>query len=128
LPVVSPDPHTVPCLLEPITAFRWFIDYGARHGTGWDNRATVEIADTPVAYQAGLCAPHLRAASLWVIATNDEMPGAETPVARAAFDCASGEKELLRVDGGHFGLLYHPSALFDLVSSAQAAFLVRHLG
>jgi fermentation-respiration switch protein FrsA (DUF1100 family) len=127
LPVVSPDPQTVPCLLEPITAFRWFIDYGARHGTGWVNRAIVETTDTPVTYQAGLCAPHLDAASLWVIAFDDEMPGAETPIARHAFELAPDPKEVLMVDGGHFGLLYHPSPLFDNVSAAQAAFLTRHL-
>ena len=127
LPVVSPDPQSVPCLLEPITAFRWFIDYGGRHGTGWDNRATVEIPDTPVAYQAGLCAPHLAAASLWVIATDDEMPGAETPIARHAFESAPEPRELLLVEGGHFGLLYHPSALFDRIGAAQASFLLRHL-
>ncbi|HET7494934.1 MAG TPA: hypothetical protein VFJ80_05750 [Candidatus Limnocylindrales bacterium] len=127
MPVVSPDPEIVPCLLEPITAFRWFIDYGARHGTGWDNRATVETADTPVAYHPGLCAPHLHGASLWVIASDDEMPGAETPVARAAFESAPDPKASLLVEGGHFGLLYHPSSLFDRVSAAQADFLVRHL-
>ena len=125
--VVSPDPTVVPCLLPPITAFRWFIDYGARHGTGWDNQATLELADTPVAYHAGLCAPHLAAASHWVIAVDDEMPGAETAIARAAFDSAPDPKELMLVDGGHFGLLYHPSPSFDRVSRAQAEFLVRQL-
>lgn len=34
LPVVSPDQVGTPSLLEPVQAFRWFIDYGARHGTG----------------------------------------------------------------------------------------------
>ena len=125
--VVSPDPESAPCLLRPITAFRWFIDYGARPGTGWENRATLETADTPVDYHANLCAPHLRAASLWIIATDDEMHGAEPPIARAAFESAPDPKELLLVEGGHFGLLYHPSPLFDRVGAAQADFLARHL-
>jgi hypothetical protein len=33
-----------------------------------------------------------------------------------------------QVDGGHFGLLYYPSEPYDAVTSAQAAFLIRHLG
>ena len=50
LPVVSPDQLGTPSLLEPVQAFRWFIDYGARHGTGWLNRVTRVLPDTPVAY------------------------------------------------------------------------------
>ena len=57
-----------------------------------------------------------------------EMPGAETPVALHVFESAPEPKELLLVDGGHFGMLYHPSPLFDQASTAQAEFLVRHLG
>jgi fermentation-respiration switch protein FrsA (DUF1100 family) len=125
--VVSPDLQSVPSLLEPITAFRWFIDYGGRPGTGWQNRAILEEPDTQVAYHAGLCAPHVHGASLWVIAEDDEMPGAATHVALEAFESAPQPKELLMVDGGHFGLLYHPGALFDQASAAQAEFLVRHL-
>jgi hypothetical protein len=41
--------------------------------------------------------------------------------------CSPGPKELLQVDGGHFGLLYHPGALFDLASRAERDFLIRHL-
>lgn len=35
LPVVSFDQIGSPSLLKPIQAYRWFIDYGGRHGTGW---------------------------------------------------------------------------------------------
>lgn len=125
--VVSPDRSTLPSLLEPITAFRWFVDYGGRPGTGWQNRATLEEPDTPMDYHAGLCAPHLLGASLWVIAEEDEMPGAATAVALQAYEAAPEPKELLMIEGGHFGLLYHPGALFDHASAAEADFLVRHL-
>lgn len=125
--VVSADQVNTPSLLKPVTAFRWFIDYGGRPGTGWQNQASFLDSDTPVRFHAGLAAPYLHAASLWVIAPDDEMEGAEPHVSRAAFDSAPDPKELLEVDDGHFGLLYHPSPLFDEVSAAQAAFLVRHL-
>lgn len=125
--VVSADRLASPSILEPITAFRWFIDYGARHGTGWENQATVVAPRLPVPYHAGLCARHLRPPSLWVVAENEEMPGADTGVAKACFELVPGPKELLSIDGGHFGLLYYPSELFDRVSAAQADFLLRHL-
>ncbi len=125
--VVSHDQVMAPSLLTPVTAFRWFIDYGARPGTGWQNEATLELPATPVPFHAGLCAPYIRGASFWVIADDDEMPGADPPVARTVFDRAPQPKELLRIDGGHFGLLYHPSELFDRVSAAQAEFVVRRL-
>lgn len=128
MPVVSADQLRSPSLLTPITAFRWFIDYGGRAGTGWANVASVVMPATSVPYHAGLCAPHLHGPSLWVIAPDDEMPGAEPPVARQVFDTAPPPKELLEIEGGHFGLLYHPSPLFDQVSAAEAEFLVRYLG
>ena len=125
--VVSPDQLGSPSLLSPITAFRWFIDHGGRPGTGWLNWATVEVPDGPVPFHPGLCTPHLQGPSMWTIADDDEMPGAEPGIAHRAFETAPLPRELLRIDGGHFGLLYHPSPLFDRVSASQADFLLRHL-
>ena len=126
--VVSFDQLRSPSLLPPITAFRWFIDYGGRPGTRWENFAIMEAPKTAVPYHAITCAPHMKAASLWCVAHDDEMPGAEPHISRLAFEACPEPKQLLEVDGGHFGLLYYPSERFDQVSAAQAAFLVRHLG
>src|SRR6516165_5154763 len=38
LPVVSADQLGTPSLLKPIQAYRWFIEYGGRQGTLWENR------------------------------------------------------------------------------------------
>lgn len=76
MPVVSDDQVGTPSFLEPITAFRWFTEYGGRPDTGWLNWATNEGPQLAVPFQAGLVAPHLRGPSLWVIARDDEMPGA----------------------------------------------------
>jgi len=125
--VVSHDQIGSPSLLAPITAFRWFIEYGGRPGTNWQNKATFVVPNTKVTYHAGLCSPHVRASSLWVIARDDEMEGAESHISRMCFGAVPGTKHILEVDGGHFGLLYHPSPLFDHVSAAQADFLVKQL-
>ncbi len=127
LPVVSADQLNTPSLLAPIQAFRWFIEYGGRFGTGWRNVATRVAPSTPAPFHAGIATAHLRRPFLMMIAPEDEMPGADPAVSGAAYRAAPGPKELIEIDGGHFGLLHHPSELFDRASQAQRDFLVRTL-
>lgn len=127
LPVVSADQLTTLSLLQPIQAFRWFIEYGGRHGTDWENRVTRVVPPTPAPFHAGIAAPHLHCPLLMIIATEDEMPGSKPEVALAAFDSVPGPKQLAEIAGGHFGLLHHPSELFDHASDAQSDFLARCL-
>jgi uncharacterized protein len=37
-------------------------------------------------------------------------------------------KQWADIDGGHFGLLYHPSEIFEEASAGQCAFLTEALG
>lgn len=127
MPVVSSDPVGTPCMLTPLSAFRWFIEYGGRYGTTWENRATVVSPGVPVPFHAGLCSPHLNVPLQMVVAREDEMPGSNSRIARAVFEAAPAPKELMEIDGGHFGLLHYPGLLFDEVSHAQVDFLKRHL-
>lgn len=127
LPVVSADQLHAPSLLTPIQAFRWFVEYGGRHGSRWENRVTRVLPPTPCPFHAGIAAPYLLHPLLMLIAPEDEMPGADPEVSRAAYDSVPGPKELVEIDGGHFGLLHHPSALFDQSSHAQSEFLLRTL-
>lgn len=124
---MSSDQLGTPSLLTPIQAFRWFIEYGGRHGTGWENRVTRVVPTTPAPFHGGLAARHLTSPLLMMIAPDDEMVGANPEVSHAAFNAVPGEKELVQIDGGHFGLLHHPSELFDQASKAQADFLIRTL-
>ncbi len=55
------------------------------------------------------------------------MGGCNPAVTRMAFEAARGPKRLLEIAGGHFGMLYWPSPLFDEASDAQRQFLVSHL-
>jgi hypothetical protein len=127
IPVVSPDQLGTPSLLEPIQAFRWFTDYGGRHGSEWFNRATRVIPSNTVPFSPYLCAPFVTSPSLMMVAPGDEMVHANPEVSRAAFELLGGDKEWYEIGGGHFGLLYHPSSLFDEASSVQASFLTRYL-
>jgi pimeloyl-ACP methyl ester carboxylesterase len=127
MPVVSFDQHGTPSLLTPISAYRWFIEYGGRHGTKWENWVTRFIPRTPAPYHPSICAPHIKVPTLMIIAPEDEMPGANPIVARAAYDTITAKKQLVEIAGGHFGLLHYPSELFDQAARAQIEFLVQNL-
>lgn len=125
VPVVSPDQLGTPSMLEPVQAFRWFIDSGAQHGTGWVNRMTRVLPNTPVPFHPVLCAPFVTAPTLMMVAPNDEMAHANYSVARLAYDLMPCPKAWHDIAGGHFGLLYHPSPLFDEASAIQTDFYKR---
>jgi len=127
MPVVSFDRQTIPCLLKPLTAYRWFIEYGCRHNTKWVNNATYVNPNVPTKFTSALCTPYIKAALLMMIAHDDEMPGANPKVSRYAFEIAPEPKQLIEIDGGHFGIVHYPSPLFDLASKAQSDFLKTYL-
>jgi uncharacterized protein len=124
LPVVSCDQRGTPSLLKALTAYRWFIEHGGRFGSKWENFATLVAPATP---NAVLCAAHLEAPLLIVLSPDDEMGGCSPVMTRMAFELARGPKELFETAGGHFGMLYHPSPLFDEASRVEREFLLRHL-
>ncbi|MEX2279749.1 MAG: acetylxylan esterase [Acidimicrobiia bacterium] len=127
MPVVSADQLGTPSLLAPIQAYRWFVDYGGRHGSGWQNLVTRIVPSGTAPFSPYLCAPFVSAPSLMMVAPADEMVHANPAVSRRAFDLLPGEKEWYDLDGGHFGLLYHPSDLFDEASRVQADYIAKHL-
>lgn len=127
MPVVSYDQRGTPSCLEPLTAFHWFIEYGGRYGTEWENWATFVVPETPAPFHPALCAPYVEAPLLMMVAHEDEMHGASSHVARLTYDLAPQPKEWVALDGGHFGLLYYPGELFNLASTTQKDFLLRNL-
>src|SRR5262249_31710731 len=58
----------------------------------------------------------------------DEMVHCNPEVTRAVFHLMRCLKQWADIDGGHFGLLYYPSEIFDQASTEQCAFLVEALG
>jgi pimeloyl-ACP methyl ester carboxylesterase len=127
MPVVSFDQVGTPSLLKPIQAFRWFVDYGGRHGTNWINHVTRVIPSTAVPYHPILCAPFVNVPTLLMVAPEDEMVHANYSVARQAYDLLSGSKKWYDIAGGHFGLLYYPGELFEEASRVQTQFLEKWL-
>jgi hypothetical protein len=127
IPVVSPDQLGTPSLLKPIQAFRWFIDYGGRPGSGWHNQVIRIVPSHTAPYSPFLCAPYVTVPSLMMVAPADEMAHANPEVSRQAFDLLPGERDWYDLDGGHFGLLYYPSDDFDEASRLQADYLTKKL-
>lgn len=127
MPVVSFDQETIPSMLAPLTAYRWFMEYGGRYNTKWKNRVTHVEPNVPTKFSSVLCIPYIKSALLMVIAFDDEMEGASSNVARIAYNSAPQPKKLIEVDGGHFGILHYPSPLFDEASEAQVEFLSKQL-
>lgn len=127
IPVVSFDQLGTPSLLKPIQAFRWFIDYGGRHGTNWENRVTRVIPDTAVPYHPTLCAPFIKVPTLLMVAPEDEMVHANYSVVKQAYELFTGPKQWYDIAGGHFGLLYYPGELFEEAIHVQTQFLLKWL-
>ncbi len=128
LPVVSADQIGTPSLLKPIQAYRWFIDYGGRHGTLWENRAIRVIPPTAVPFSAYLAAPFIRGRVLLMAGRDDEMIHCNPEVTSAVYGLMTCCKQWADIDGGHFGLLYYPSDIFEQASATQCAFLTEALG
>jgi hypothetical protein len=128
MPVVSSDQMNAPSLLQPIQAYRWFIEYGGRFGSNWQNRVTRVVPPTPVPFSAYLTAPYLRAPTLMMVGRNDEMAHCSPFVQCAVFEAITAPKKLYEIDGGHFGLLWHPGPLFDEAVQCQVSFLREILG
>ena len=124
MPVVSFDQAGSPSLLKPIQAFRWFIDYGGRHGSLWENRVTRVMPPTPVPFSAYLAAPYIQVPTFMMVGRNDEMVHCNPDVTRATYDVMRFPKLWVDIDGGHFGLLYYPSEIFKQASAQQCEFLV----
>lgn len=74
------------------------------------------LPDTPVPYSPVLCAPFVIPPTLMIVAADDEMPHANYDVARLTHQLMPDPKEWHDIAGGHFGLLHHPSPLFDEAS------------
>jgi pimeloyl-ACP methyl ester carboxylesterase len=124
IPVVSFDQAGSPSLLKPIQAFRWFIDYGGRHGSLWENRVIRVVPPTPVPFSAYLAAPYIKVPTFMMVGRNDEMVQCNPDVTRATYELMRCPKQWADIDGGHFGLLYYPSEIFAQASKQQCEFLV----
>lgn len=126
MPIVSNDQIGTPSALTELTAYRWFIEYGGRFGTNWKNVVSFSKIESPKDFHLGQLAKYLKVPVLMIVATNDEMNGANPAVTKHVYNDIDQPKEWVDIDGGHFGLLYYPSEMFEKSSKAQIDFLNRY--
>ena len=128
MPVVSFDQASAPSLLKPIQAFRWFIEFGGRFGSGWENRVSRVIPKAEVPFSPFETVSALTAPVLFMTGKDDEMIHCNPEVQQAVYEMIPTEKEHIELDGGHFGLLYPGSPIFERSVQAQIRFLKGVLG
>lgn len=110
-------------LAQPEAA-EWFTGMGRRPGSTWRNEVWLHNAfGTSPAFDPGVAVGFLRAPTLFVIATDDNV--APTALALDAFERASGPKEIELVPGGHF--TGYSGAALEHCAAVEAAFFARHL-
>jgi pimeloyl-ACP methyl ester carboxylesterase len=81
------------------------------------------VPPTPAPFNTYLTAPYLRAPTLMLVGRDDEMVHCNRSVQQAVFEKITARKKLYEIDGGHFGLVWHPSKLFDESVECQVGFL-----
>ena len=128
MPVVSEDQVRRPSALTPLTACRWFMEYGGRPGSGWVNEVTRARPKTRAPWQPALAAAAVTCPAQFLVSPDDEMRGSRPAVARAAYEKIAGEKEWIDIEGGHFGLIYVPSPEFNRAVREQTRFFLQHIG
>ena len=127
MPVVMPDPMRQPCNFDELSAWRWFIEHGARLNSGWENDVQRSVMQLNKPYSVVYCAPHVKVPTLVMLSFEDEIPNANPEVTRQVYDLIPAPKQKYEIAGGHFGLLWHPSELFDEATRVQTAFLKEYL-
>ena len=97
--------------------------YGMRKDSMWSNDVTFVSRDAPQ-LTVPIVAAQLEKTTLYLVANDDEVANASPTVARQCFDSIPATKMWVDMTGGHFGLLYEDSDIFDQAVAADQTFLV----
>ena len=95
-----------------------------KYASDWSNQVFVLQRKLEAQFnEQRLPAKYLRVPTLFVIATDDEVPVCELATNRQCFDLIDAPKQLLEVTGGHFGLAYHGTEPYRQALSVDIKFL-----
>ena len=123
LPVVSSDQFNSPSPLHPIQAVLWFITFGGRFDSKWENRITRVVPKTPIPLSPQITAPFIKVPTLMLVEKNDEMVHCNPEVQLAVFNSIKSKKEFYAINGGHFGCLHPDTALFQEALQREVSFI-----
>jgi pimeloyl-ACP methyl ester carboxylesterase len=95
-----------------------------KYATEWSNQVLILQRKLEAQFnEQRLPAKNLKVPTLFVIATDDEVPLCELATNRRCFDLIEGPKELVEIKGGHFGLIYQGSEPYRQAVDADIKFL-----
>jgi alpha-beta hydrolase superfamily lysophospholipase len=95
-----------------------------KYVTEWSNQVFILQRKLEAQFnEQRLPAKYLKVPTLFVIATDDEVPLCELPTNSQCFDLIEAPKQLVEIKGGHFGLIYQGSEPYRQAVDADIKFL-----
>ena len=113
-----------PVIVEGGAAVGYVTRMRKKYATEWSNQVFILQRKLEAQFnEQRLPAKYLKVPTLFVIATDDEVPLCELATNRQCFDLIEGPKELVEIKGGHFGLIYQGSEPYRQAVDADIKFL-----
>jgi len=113
-----------PVIVEGGAAVGYVTRMRKKYATEWSNQVFVLQRKLEAQFnEQRLPAKYLKVPTLFVIATDDEVPLCELATNRNCFDLIAAPKELVEIKGGHFGLIYQGSEPYRQAADADIKFL-----
>ena len=113
-----------PVVVEGGAAVSYATRMRKKYATDWSNQVFILQRKLEAQFnEQRLPAKYLKVPTLFVIATDDEVPLCELATNSRCFDLIEAPKQLVEVKGGHFGLIYQGSEPYRQAVDADIKFL-----
>jgi alpha-beta hydrolase superfamily lysophospholipase len=113
-----------PVIVEGGAAVGYVTRMRKKYVTEWSNQVFILQRKLEAQFnEQRLPAKYLKVPTLFVIATDDEVPLCELPTNSQCFDLIEAPKQLVEIKGGHFGLIYQGSEPYRQAVDADIKFL-----
>ena len=113
-----------PVIVEGGAAVGYVTRMRKKYATEWSNQVFILQRKLEAQFnEQRLPAKYLKVPTLFVIATDDEVPLCELATNRQCFELIEGPKKLVEIKGGHFGLIYQGSEPYRQAVDADIKFL-----
>jgi pimeloyl-ACP methyl ester carboxylesterase len=113
-----------PVIVEGGAAVSYVTRMRKKYATEWSNQVFILQRKLEAQFnEQRLPAKYLKVPTLFVIATDDEVPLCELTTNSQCFDLIEAPKQLVEIKGGHFGLIYQGSEPYRQAVDADIKFL-----
>ncbi len=113
-----------PVIVEGNAAVSYTTWMRKKYASNWSNQVFILQRKLEAQFnEQRLPAKFLKVPTLFVIATDDEVPLCELTTNRRCFDLIDAPKQLTEITGGHFGLAYRETEPYDQAMGAAIKFL-----